>query len=99
MLFRSRSLTIFSEKFSSKTSHVVNVELSSFANSDKLASSLPAKCTCSPDFTSFFASEDPIDPVAPNITFFIFKNNTINHELNANNDACNNLIKGVIYYI
>jgi hypothetical protein len=27
-----RSFTIFSEKFSSKTSHVVNVELSSFAS-------------------------------------------------------------------
>ena len=43
------------------------------------------------------ANEDPIDPVAPKITFFINEINIISHYLNANNDACNNSLKRVIY--
>ena len=39
--------------------------------------------------THFFAKEEPIDPVAPKITFFIIKNNIIKGYLHANNDACN----------
>jgi len=84
-----KSFSIFSEKFSSKTSQTVNVEFKFFANSDKLFSSLPTKCTCSPLSTNFFAKEEPIDPVAPKITFFIIKNNIIKGYLHANNDACN----------
>ena len=44
------------------------------------------------------ANEDPIDPVAPKITFFMKENNIINHYLNANNDACNNSLKCVLYH-
>ena len=43
----------------------------------------------SPPSTNFFAKEEPIDPVAPKITFFIIKNNIIKGYLHANNDACN----------
>ena len=64
-------------KFSSNTSQVVKVELSSEASFDKLGSSLPTKCTCPPSATTFFASEEPIEPVAPKIIFSLRLFNTI----------------------
>ena len=66
-----KSLIIFSEKFSSKTSQGVKVESSSVAKADKLDSSLPTKCTCPPSLTIFLARAEPIDPVAPKMSFFI----------------------------
>ena len=42
-----------------------------FANADKLDLSLPTKWTCPPSLTIFFARAEPIDPVAPKISFFI----------------------------
>jgi deoxyribodipyrimidine photolyase-related protein len=76
----------------------VNDEFNSLAKFERLASSLPTRWTSSPLLTRLLANEDPIDPVAPKITFFINEINIINHYLNANNDACNTSLKCVIYH-
>ena len=66
-----KSLKILSEKFSSSISQIVNEEFNSLAKLEMLASSLPTRWTSSPLLTRLLANEDPIDPVAPKIIFFI----------------------------